>query len=289
MASDLDNFFQPESIAVVGASSKESKVGYALLRNLLYGRMHGAHRREDGFSGPVYPVNHKGGEILGEKVYESLADIEHPIDLILVAIPPKYVVDLMDEAADAGLKNAIIISAGFAELGEEGKALQDRMLERARARSIRLVGPNCLGVIRPASKLNASFAESPPPAGRIGLLSQSGALITGIISYANRKRFGLSAAVSLGSKGRRGGRRHTALVWRRRRDRRRRSVRRGFHRASSVLRRGPCTRRAKARGCDQGRGYGRGRECGILPHRLIGRVNGRLPRRLRASRRPTGQ
>ena len=162
--------------------------------------MHGAHRREDGFSGPVYPVNHKGGEILGEKVYESLADIEHPIDLILVAIPPKYVVDLMDEAADAGLKNAIIISAGFAELGEEGKALQDRMLERARARSIRLVGPNCLGVIRPASKLNASFAESPPPAGRIGLLSQSGALITGIISYANRKRFGLSAAVSLGSK-----------------------------------------------------------------------------------------
>ena len=200
MASDLDNFFQPESIAVVGASSKESKVGYALLRNLLYGRMHGAHRREDGFSGPVYPVNHKGGEILGEKVYESLADIEHPIDLILVAIPPKYVVDLMDEAADAGLKNAIIISAGFAELGEEGKALQDRMLERARARSLRLVGPNCLGVIRPASKLNASFAESPLPAGRIGLLSQSGALITGIISYANRERFGLSAAVSLGSK-----------------------------------------------------------------------------------------
>lgn len=200
MSSDLDNFFDPKSIAVVGASASEAKVGYALLRNLLYGRMHGPQNREEGFPGPVYPVNHKGGEILGERVFKSLADIGQPIDLIVVAIPPKYIVDLMDEAADAGVKNAIIISAGFAEMGEDGKALQDRMVERARARGMRLMGPNCLGVLRPSSRLNASFAESPPPAGRIGLLSQSGALITGIISFANRERFGLSAAASLGSK-----------------------------------------------------------------------------------------
>ena len=200
MSSDLDNFFDPQSVAVVGASANPAKVGYALVRNLLFGRMHGAEDRDQGFKGPVYPVNYKGGELLGEKVYASLAEIGRPIDLMVVAIPPKYITGLMDEAAAAGVKNAIIISAGFAEMGEEGKALQDEMLGRARAHGIRLVGPNCLGIIRPRNQLNASFAESPPPAGGIGLLSQSGALITGIISYAEREQFGLSAAVSLGSK-----------------------------------------------------------------------------------------
>jgi acetyl coenzyme A synthetase (ADP forming)-like protein len=200
MSSDLDNFFDPQSVAVVGASANPAKVGYALVRNLLFGRMHGLEDRDQGFKGPVYPVNYKGGELLGEKVYASLAEIGEPIDLMVVAIPPKYITGLMDEAAAAGVKNAIIISAGFAEMGEEGKALQDEMLGRARAHGIRLVGPNCLGIIRPCNQLNASFAESPPPAGGIGLLSQSGALMTGIISYAEQEQFGLSAAVSLGSK-----------------------------------------------------------------------------------------
>lgn len=200
MSSDLDNFFQPQSVAVVGASADEAKVGYALLRNLLYGQMHGSQSREEGFPGPVYPVNPRGGRILGEDVHPSLAAIGRPVDLIVVAIPPRFIVDLMDEAGAVGVEHAIIISAGFAEMGEEGRALQDRMLERARAHGIRLVGPNCLGILRPRAKLNASFAESPPPAGAIGLLSQSGALITGIISYAKRERFGLSAAASLGSK-----------------------------------------------------------------------------------------
>jgi acetyl coenzyme A synthetase (ADP forming)-like protein len=200
MPSDLDNFFQPRSVAVVGASADEAKVGYALLRNLLYGQMHGSQSREEGFPGPVYPVNPKGGRILGEEVHPSLGAIGRAVDLIVVAIPPRFIVELMDEAGAVGVKHAIIISAGFAEMGEEGRALQDRMLERARAHGIRLVGPNCLGILRPKAKLNASFAESPPPAGAIGLLSQSGALITGIISYAKRERFGLSGAVSLGSK-----------------------------------------------------------------------------------------
>lgn len=200
MPTDLDQFFQPRSVAVVGASASAEKVGYALMRNLLYGRMSGEADREAGFPGPVYAVNRNGGVILGQKAYTSLSEIGESIDLAVVAIPPKYIVDLMDEAGDVGIGHAIIISAGFAEMGEEGKALQDRMLERARARGIRLVGPNCLGILRPATRLNASFAESPPPAGRIGLLSQSGALITGIISYAIRERFGLSAAASLGSK-----------------------------------------------------------------------------------------
>lgn len=200
MSNDLDNFFDPRSVAVVGASPDRDKVGYALLRNLLFGSMHGREDPAQGFPGPVYPVNPKGGEILGRRVYTSLSEIGEPVDLIVVAIPPRFIADLVDEAADAGVRNAIIISAGFAEMGEEGRALQDRMLERARARGVRLVGPNCLGVIRPGSRLNASFAEASPPAGGIGLLSQSGALITGIISHAQREQFGLSAAVSLGSK-----------------------------------------------------------------------------------------
>lgn len=200
MSSDLDNFFTPGSVAVVGASATTHKVGHALLRNLLYGRMHGDPDRSLGFDGPVYAINQSGGEILGQRVYRSLAEVGEPIELLVVAIPPRFIVDLIDEAADVGVKNAIIISAGFAEIGDEGKALQDLMLQRARARGVRLVGPNCLGVLRPISRLNASFAESPPPSGRIGLLSQSGALITGIISCAERERFGLSAAASLGSK-----------------------------------------------------------------------------------------
>ena len=200
MPSDLDNFFDPRSVAVIGASADRDKVGYALLRNLLFGSMHGEEDPAQGFAGPVYPVNPKGGEILGRRVYANLSQIGEPVDLILVAIPPRFIPDLVDEAADAGVRNAIIISAGFAEMGQEGRAQQDRMLERARARGVRLVGPNCLGVIRPGSRLNASFAEASPPAGGIGLLSQSGALITGIISHARREQFGLSAAVSLGSK-----------------------------------------------------------------------------------------
>lgn len=200
MLNDLDPFFRPKSVAVVGASSDEAKVGYALLRNLLYGRMRGSSDRNDGFDGNVYAVNRKGEDILGQKAFTSLAEIGADVDLVVVAIPPRFIAALMDEAAAVGARAAIIISAGFAEMGEDGRALQDQLLTRAQKHGIRLIGPNCLGVIRPSRRLNASFAESAPPTGRIGLLSQSGALITAVISYAARERFGLSAAVSLGSK-----------------------------------------------------------------------------------------
>ncbi len=195
----LDPFFAPRSVAVVGASNRESSVGYAVMRNLLFGGA-GSTDRAKGFQGKIFPVNPKGGEILGERAYENLAAIGEPIDTIVVAIPPKYIVPLMAEAGAAGVKAGIIISAGFAEMGDEGKALQDEMVTAARKHGIRLIGPNCLGVIRPQSQLNASFGAGAPPAGKIGLLSQSGALITGIISYAEGEQFGLSAAVSLGAK-----------------------------------------------------------------------------------------
>lgn len=185
----LDPFFAPASVAVVGASRRASSVGHAVLRNLI-----------DGFDGAIYPVNPKGGEILGLRAYESLSAIGAPVDLIVVAIPPRFIPDVIAEAGRIGCRAAIVISAGFAEMGADGRALQRRMVEAARAAGVRIIGPNCLGVIRPGRGLNASFGTEAPPAGSIGLLSQSGALITGIVSYARVERFGLSAAVSLGDK-----------------------------------------------------------------------------------------
>jgi acetyl coenzyme A synthetase (ADP forming)-like protein len=195
----LDAFFSPRSVAVVGASAREEAVGHALLKNLLFGAMHDGDRKA-GFQGPVYAVNAKGGEVLGQRTYPSLRAIGEPVDLVVIAIPPKFVMEVVQEAGELGTKAAIVISAGFAEMGAEGKALQDEVVAIARKHGMRVIGPNCLGVMRPASALNASFAASAPPRGRIGLLSQSGALVTGMISYAHREKFGLSAAVSLGAK-----------------------------------------------------------------------------------------
>jgi len=199
MTDDLTPFFNPKSVAVVGASSREEAVGHALLKNLLYGEMHGSER-EAGFGGKVYAVNHKGGEILGQPVYESLTAIGEPADLVLIAIPPRFVKGVIEEAGGLGTKAIIVISAGFGEMGDEGKALQDEVAKLANSHGMRVIGPNCLGVIRPDTKLNASFGATAPPPGGIGLLSQSGALVTGFISYAQREEFGLSAAVSLGAK-----------------------------------------------------------------------------------------
>lgn len=195
----LTPFFAPTGVAVVGASAQPESVGHALFKNLLFGGVHGDDRA-DGFPGPVYGVNLRGGEVLGVPCYTSLAAIDGPLDLVLVAIPGRFVLGLLDECAAKGVHHVIIISAGFAELGDEGRALQDSVVARARELGIRLIGPNCLGVMRPSTGLNASFGSDAPPRGHIGLLSQSGALITGLISYAQRERFGLSAAVSLGAK-----------------------------------------------------------------------------------------
>jgi acetyltransferase len=197
--SDLDPLFQPRSVAVVGASSRPESVGHAVFKNLLFGSMAGRDRSK-GFPGPVYGVNHKGGEILGQKIYENLEAIGDNVDLVMVAIPPRFIPALMSEAGKVGTKVAVVISAGFAEMGEEGRALQEQMADAAKSASVRIVGPNCLGVMRPSEQLNASFAATMPGPGPIGLLSQSGALVTGVVSYSQREDFGLSAAVSLGAK-----------------------------------------------------------------------------------------
>jgi len=195
----LDPFFRPSSVAVVGASTRPTSVGHAVYRNLLYGGKTGEDR-DRGFKGDVWGVNPKGGELLGQPLYASLADCPGKPELVVVAIPPKYIPGVLTQTADLGCAAMIVISAGFAELGAEGKQLQDELVAQAAELGVRLIGPNCLGVIRPADQLNASFAATTPRRGRIGLLSQSGALVTGLISACEREHFGLSAAVSLGAK-----------------------------------------------------------------------------------------
>jgi acetyltransferase len=200
----LQDFFAPRSVAVVGASSRPDSVGYAVFRNLLFG---GDNSKPGdlsatlrGFRGKVFAVNPKGGEILGRPVHTSLIECGHDIDLVVVAIPPRFIAALMSDIAAVNCRACIVITAGFSEMGEPGRALQAEMFAAAKRHGIRVIGPNCLGVIRPPAALNASFGAGAPPAGKIGLLSQSGALITGIISYAEREQFGLSVAVSLGAK-----------------------------------------------------------------------------------------
>jgi len=193
MSQTLSTFLQPERLAIIGASARPESVGHALLRNLILEAP--ADRVAE-----VFAVNPKGGEIDGCRVYKSLAEIGQNIDLIVVAIPPRFIPDLMTEAAAVGVRAAIIISAGFGETGKDGQALQDQLLARAREHQIRLLGPNCLGLIRPPEGLNASFAAGMPPSGYVGVISQSGALITGLISYAHSERFGMSAAISTGGK-----------------------------------------------------------------------------------------
>ncbi len=184
----LDPFFRPRSVAVVGASTRPTSVGHAVLKNL------------SGFSGRVYAINRKGGAILGHQAYESLTSIGSCPDLIVICIPPKFIPTVIDEAGRLGCKAAIVISAGFAEMGEPGLQLQDQVVRTARQYDMRVIGPNCLGIIRPSEGLNASFAATAPAPGSIAVLSQSGALITGLISYAEREGFGMSAAISMGAK-----------------------------------------------------------------------------------------
>ncbi len=194
----LNGFFKPKSIAVIGASSRVESVGYQILNNILQAR----------FWGDIYPVNHKAGRILGYKTYASLSDIPGLltgvaggayIDLAVIAIPAAGVPEAMRQCGLQGINNVIIITAGFNEAGEDGMLLQQEINAIAEQYNIRFIGPNCLGVIRPASKLNATFGDSGINDGSIALLSQSGAVCTALLDYAKTEQIGFSSVVSLGS------------------------------------------------------------------------------------------
>ena len=188
-ADSLQPFFSPASVAIVGASTHPGKVGHDLLRNML----------SSGYRGAVYPVNPKAPEILGQRCYPSVLEIEGQVDLAVVVVPAAAVASVMEECGRKGIEAAVVISAGFKEAGPEGVARERQLAEVARRHHIRVVGPNCLGIIATDIGLNASFAPVFPKRGSLALMSQSGALATAILDWSVQQGIGYSKFVSFGN------------------------------------------------------------------------------------------
>jgi acetyltransferase len=186
---NLDKIFNPHSIAIIGASDEEGSVGYAIVKNFT----------QLGYAGKVYFVNIRKPEILGVKTYQTVEQIPEPVDLAMIATPAKTVPEVVEECGKAGIKGVIIVSAGFKETGSEGKALEMKILENARKFGIRVIGPNCIGIIRPRINLNATFVDKMPKPGKVAFLSQSGALGSAILDWAIHDNIGFSNFVSVGS------------------------------------------------------------------------------------------
>ena len=185
----LDVIFAPKTVAIIGASEKPGSVGRTLLWNLI----------TNPFNGTVFPINPKRNSVLGIKAYATIFDVPEKIDLAVIATPAPTVPQIISDCVEAGIKGAIIISAGFKEAGTKGIALEKEILEIAHRGKIRIIGPNCLGVMSPISGLNATFASKMAQPGNLGFLSQSGALCTSILDWSLQENVGFSAFVSIGS------------------------------------------------------------------------------------------
>jgi len=185
-------FLSPRSVAVIGASRQRGTVGAELFHNLLAA----------GFNGPVYPVNPNTPVVQSVVAYRSIGEVPGPVDLAVVAVPADSVAAAARECAAAGVRALVVISAGFAETGPEGAERQDRLLEVCRGSGMRLIGPNCLGIVNtnPRVRLDATFGPQLPLPGRVGFLSQSGALGLAVVDYATKLGLGLSSFVSVGNK-----------------------------------------------------------------------------------------
>ena len=185
----LDDIFNPRSVAVVGASEREGSVGRSVLWNLL----------STPFGGTVYPVNPKRPSILGVKAYNDVASLPEVPDVVVMTTPAPSIPALIQESVDVGVPSAIVISAGFKEHGEEGKALERQIADIIAGGKMRIIGPNCLGVMNPITGFNATFARHAARPGNVAFISQSGALCTAILDWSLRENVGFSAFVSTGS------------------------------------------------------------------------------------------
>ena len=185
----LDAFFEPKSVAVIGATETPGSVGRTLLWNLV----------TNPFGGTVFPVNPKRSSVLGIKAYPSIGAVPAEVDLAVIVTPAPSVPGIISECVDAGLRAAIVISAGFKEIGAPGVELEMQILAQARRTGMRVIGPNCLGVMSPLSGLNATFASAQARPGSVGFISQSGALCTAVLDWSLREMVGFSAFVSIGS------------------------------------------------------------------------------------------
>ena len=189
-AERMRELFEPASIAVVGAAREENKVGHIVLRNII----------SSGFTGRLYPVNPKSDEILGLRCYASMSLVPDTVDLVVVTTPAHTVPGIIDEAGRKGSKAAIVISAGFKETGKDGALLEHQIGEIARSYKMRVLGPNCLGMINTHSKINATFTNQYPRTGSIAISSQSGAICAVMLDWAQRTSIGFSKFVSVGNK-----------------------------------------------------------------------------------------
>ncbi len=185
----LDVFFSPKTVAVIGATENPGSVGRTLLWNLV----------TNPFGGTVYPVNPKRPSVLGVKAYKSISDIPEAVDLAVIVTPPPSIPGLIRECGENGVRGAIVISAGFKEVGAEGAALERALLKEAQDANIRVIGPNCLGVMAPLTGMNATFATNIARPGSVGFISQSGALCTAVLDWSLKEMVGFSAFVSVGS------------------------------------------------------------------------------------------
>lgn len=191
-AASMARLFEPRSVAVIGASRERGKIGAEILHNILAA----------GFRGSIFPINPSASEIEGIRCYARLADVPGPVDLAVISVPAAAVAAAIDDCAAKGVQGVVVITAGFSETGEEGRRRETALLEKIRDAGMRMVGPNCMGLVNtnPAVSLNATFAPTWPPAGRVALSSQSGALGLALLDYAARLNLGISTFVSVGNK-----------------------------------------------------------------------------------------
>lgn len=188
-ADSLNALFSPKTVAVIGAKDTEGSVSSIIMQNLM----------NAGFSGAIYPVNPHRAEVFGKKCFETVGAIPDQIDLAVIVVPAHAVVDVMKTCVDAHVKAAIVIAAGFKETGAEGARLEQMVLQIAKDGNIRMLGPNCLGVMNPIAHLNASFAHGNPLPGSIAFISQSGAMCSAVLDWSLERKIGFSAFVSIGS------------------------------------------------------------------------------------------
>lgn len=188
--SDLNYLFHPKHIAVIGASLAKEKIGYAILNNII----------TSGFSGDIYPVNPREEEILGFKCYCSVKDIGSPIDLAVITVPVAHVTKVAEECGESGVKGIIVITAGFKEVGKEGLQQERSLIEICKRYKMRMLGPNCVGLMDTHTPVNASFANGFPAEGNISFISQSGAMLVSILDWSFQMNMGFSRFISLGNK-----------------------------------------------------------------------------------------
>ncbi len=186
---NLHRLFNPESVAVIGAGERNGSIGYSIMKNLF----------ETGFKGKIFPVNPKYKQVMGIPAFSDIRDIGEAMDMAVIATPMTHIPEIVDACGNAGLAGVVIISSGGKETGEKGRDMERRIMEKARPHNLRVIGPNCLGIMNTSRNLNASFAHISPLPGKVAFLSQSGAVCTSVLDLAHRENFGFSHFISLGS------------------------------------------------------------------------------------------